>query len=71
MQDFEHAPVDDSSADIMELLEIAQVLGRAERALLTTDPNKAIGELQELQRRAAALVARLQARVSRADTRAA
>ena len=55
----------------MELLEIAQALARAETALLTSDPNKAIGELQEVQRRAALLVARLEARVAPADIRAA
>ena len=71
MQTQEHTPAGDSSADIMELLEIAQALARAETALLTSDANKAIGELQEMHRRAALLVARLEARVAPADIRAA
>jgi hypothetical protein len=60
-----------SADDIMELLEIAQALARAETALLTSDANKAIGELRDLQQRAAILVARLEARASGGDVRAA
>ena len=51
---------DDLSSDIIELMEIAYTLARAETALLTSDRAKAVEELERLQTRAAALVSRLQ-----------
>jgi hypothetical protein len=61
----------DSSADIIELLEIAQALARAETALLMSDASKAIDELQDLQQRATVLLARLRTRPANDDARAA
>jgi len=55
---------DTRTDDILELLEIAQVLARAETALLTTDAGKAIAELQELQKRVAALASKLVTRTA-------
>jgi hypothetical protein len=51
---------DDLSSDIIELMEIAHTLARAETALLTSDRARAVEELERLQTRAAALVSRLQ-----------
>ena len=51
---------DDLSSDIIELMEIAHTLARAETSLLTSDRAKAVEELERLQTRAAALVSRLQ-----------
>jgi hypothetical protein len=48
-----------SADDILDLLEIAQALARAETALLTSDAVRAIVELQDLQKRAAALADKL------------
>jgi hypothetical protein len=53
---------DTRTDDILELLEIAQVLARAETALLTADAAKAIAELQDLQKRAAGLASKLATR---------
>jgi hypothetical protein len=57
--------------DILELLEIAQALARAETALLTLDARKAIGELEDLQRRAAALAGKLVTRTAGDPAKAA
>jgi hypothetical protein len=57
--------------DILELLEIAQALARAETALLTLDARKAIGELEDLQRRAAALASKLVTRTAGDPAKAA
>jgi hypothetical protein len=59
-----------SADDILELLEIAQTLARAETALLTSDTTRAIVELQELQRRAIALAGKLE-KHARSDAKAA
>jgi len=61
---------DDLSSDIIELMEIAHTLARAETALLTSDRAKAVEELERLQTRAAALVSRLQ-REARTNAQAA
>lgn len=62
----------DTGADeILELLEIAQALARAETALLTSDAKKAVAELEDLQRRAVALVGRLAVRTAGDDAKAA
>jgi hypothetical protein len=61
---------DDLSSDIIELMEIAHTLARAETALLTSDRAKAVAELERLQTRAAALVSRLQ-REARTNAQAA
>ena len=61
---------DDLSSDIIELMEIARTLARAETALLTSDRAKAVEELERLQTRAAALVSRLQ-REARTNAQAA
>jgi hypothetical protein len=62
----------DTGADnILELLEIAQALARAETALLTSDTTRAIAELQEMQKRAAALADKLATRSTGDDVKAA
>jgi hypothetical protein len=61
---------DDLSSDIIELMEMAHTLARAETALLTSDRAKAVEELERLQTRAAALVSRLQ-REARTNAQAA
>ena len=61
---------DDLSSDIIELMEIAHTLARAETALLTSDRAKVVEELGRLQTRAAALVSRLQ-RQARSNAKAA
>jgi len=61
---------DDLSSDIIELMEIAHTLARAETSLLTSDRAKAVEELERLQTRAAALVSRLQ-REARTNAQAA
>jgi hypothetical protein len=62
---------DTRADDILELLEIAQALARAETALLTSDASKACKELQDLERRAAALAAKLATRSSADAAKAA
>ena len=62
---------DDLSDDVIELMEIARTLARAETALLTADAAKAVEELERLQTRAAALVSRLQLRQASANAQAA
>jgi hypothetical protein len=62
---------DTGADDILELLEIAQALARAETALLTSDTTRAIAELQDLHKRAAALAGKLATRGTGDDAKAA
>jgi hypothetical protein len=62
---------DTGADDILELLEIAQALARAETALLTSDTTRAIAELQDMQKRAAVLAGKLAIRTTGNDVKAA
>ena len=61
---------DTGADDILELLEIAQALARAETALLTSD-TRAIAELKDLHKRAAVLAGKLATRSTGDDVKAA
>jgi hypothetical protein len=62
---------DTGADDILELLEIAQALARAETALLTSDITRAMAELQDLQKRAGVLAGKLATRSTGDDVKAA